>query len=254
MPDHSLLDDKYFIDSYVYNCPFCNRRNVSYILTLKKSFDWTEEKKCYIYLAKCRSCRNRSVHLSFTNISVTNRSTSHNEFYSFEENINDLDSLFFYSVPTSFFSLDGRIPRILRELITEAEGCLKSNFLTGASACARKIVYELACLNGMTDGDYDKRIKCLKKKHSEIDGTYFDTLVTIQRTTSSKVHENAYDGWESKHVRLILSALHEILHELYVVPAQRDDRRQGIVALQKELIGDSLGSSEDTAKTDTDDT
>ena len=55
----------------------------------------------------------------------------------------DIDSKIFYSVPSSFHVVDvvdERIPRNIRELITEAEGCLKSNFLTGASACTRKVV------------------------------------------------------------------------------------------------------------------
>ena len=73
---------------------------------------------------------------------------------SFQRNLNrdnewyrpPLDADFFYSVPTSFFVMDERVPRVLRELLTESEGCLKSNFLTGASACARKVVYELAKL------------------------------------------------------------------------------------------------------------
>jgi hypothetical protein len=57
----------------------------------------------------------------------------------------DLDAEFFYSVPTSFHAIAERIPRELRELISEAaEGCLKSNFLTGAMACARNGVHELA--------------------------------------------------------------------------------------------------------------
>ena len=149
-----------------------------------------------------------------------------------------LDDLFFYSVPTSFFAQDSRIPRVLRELMTEAEGCLKGNYLTGASACARKIVYELACLRGETDGDYDQRIRSLKTQNPGVDGTYFDTLLTIQKTTSSKVHENSYDGWEANHVRLILSALSEILNELYVAPALLEDRRKGILALQQEVLGD----------------
>ena len=133
--------------------------------------------------------------------------------------------------------------------MTEAEGCLKGNFLTGASACARKMVYELARLHGISDGNYDDRIKSLKSKHPEIDGTYFDTLLTIQKATSSKVHENAYDGWEAKHVRLILSALREVLHELYVVPALRNDRRQGILELQKEVLGDTSTAAEDASDT-----
>ncbi len=44
----------------------------------------------------------------------------------------ELDEHIFFSVPTSFFVIDERIPRIIRELITEAEGCVKMNFLTGA--------------------------------------------------------------------------------------------------------------------------
>ncbi len=28
MSDLSHLDDKYFIDEYVFNCPYCNRNNV----------------------------------------------------------------------------------------------------------------------------------------------------------------------------------------------------------------------------------
>jgi hypothetical protein len=30
MEDYSYLDKQYFIDSTVYNCPFCNRKNVVY--------------------------------------------------------------------------------------------------------------------------------------------------------------------------------------------------------------------------------
>lgn len=151
---------------------------------------------------------------------------------------NDLDEKFFYSVPTSFFVLDTRIPRILRDLITEAEGCLKSNFLTGASACARKVVYELGVLQGAPGDNYEDRIKSLKSLKPSVDPTYFDTLLTIQQVTSTKVHEESYDGWESKHLRLILSSLAEVLREIYVVPAIREDKRQAILKLKDEVLGE----------------
>lgn len=147
-----------------------------------------------------------------------------------------LDDCFFYSVPTSFFALDERIPRVLRELLTEAEGSLKSNFLTGASACARKLVYELGVLYKAEGDNYEDRIKSLKGLHPEVDATFFDTLLTIQQVTSTKVHENAYDGWESKHLRVILLALSDVLHELYVAPALRADRRAAVLALKEKLV------------------
>ena len=241
MPDESFLDDYYFVDEYVYNCPFCNRRHVTYSLLRKEQFDWSETKTCYVYFAQCESCEKRSMHLSFKDLKIYSFARTARAVYwrfDLDETTAEapLDDLFFYSVPTSFFVLDNRVPRVLRELLTEAEGCLKGNFLTGASACARKIVYELAVLAKIHDGSYEDRIKALKDKYKEIEKTYFDTLLTIQKATSSKVHENAYDGWTSGHVRLILAALREVIYELYVVPKLRADRRQAIIELGREVL------------------
>ena len=237
MPDQSSLDERYFVDRYVYNCPFCNRRSVSYSVVASTSFDWTEEKTCYVYVVQCRSCGKKSMHLSYTDLEAQTERYERSGSFGITDTEGGIDHLLFFSVPTSFFVLDSRVPRVLRELLTEAEGSLKSNFLTGASACARKMVYELSVDQGNNAGNYADSIKSLKQKHPEVDGTYFDTLLTIQQVTSSKVHESAYDGWEGKHVRLILAALREVLHQLYVVPALREDSRQSILRLKDELLG-----------------
>lgn len=241
MADHSHLDSRYFIDQTVYNCPFCNRRNVEYSVPEEFEFDWTDKKTCRGFLAKCSSCRKTSMHLTFEEVvrSVRSRSVNHT-VYQFAmqppiESGEKIDTAFFYSVPTSFFALNDHIPVKLRELFVEADGCLKSNHLTGASACARKLVYELAVLNGAEGENYDDRIKSLKEKLPTVDGTFFDTLLTIQQLTSAKVHENALDGWRATHLRTILASLVEILHEIYVVPAQRQERRQAVLKLSAEL-------------------
>ncbi len=245
MPDQSHLDDRYFVDNTVYNCPFCNRRNVSYYIYDKVSFDWTEDKPCHVYFARCGSCSGKSMHLSFRDLKLYGIGDGRSSlFLSSQMSSESLDDQFFYSVPTSFFVLDKRIPRILRELLIEAEGSLKSNFLTGASACARKIIYELGSLQEVDGDNYEDRIKSLKDKHPEVEPTYFDTLLTIQQVTSSKVHEDSYDGWKSQHLQIILASLREILHELYVVPALRDDRRKSILDLKKELIPEDVSVSE----------
>lgn len=242
MPDQSHLDQRYFIDQHIYNCPFCNRRHVSYCVRAQYSFDWSETKKCFVYFVECRSCNNLSMHLSYGEVEVKHvGSDSGGHVYRFIHYEGDpdldLDAKFFYSVPTSFFVLDSRIPRVLRELISEAEGCLKSNFLTGASACARKVVYELGRLQGATGENYEDRIKSLKSINPEVDSTFFDTLLTIQQVTSTKVHEEAYDGWDSKHLRLILSSLSEALGEIFVAPAIKEDKRKAILKLKDEVLG-----------------
>jgi hypothetical protein len=242
MTDQSHLDSKYFVDGRVYNCPFCNRRHVAYHVYDYVSFDWSDQKVCTAFFVRCESCGKKSMHMSFDPPSVSHAGSygSGGNIYRFRAedgvDLGDvLDASFFYSVPTSFFVLDERVPRSLRELLTEAEGSLKSNYLTGASACARKIVYELGVLSAATGDNYEDRIKSLKEIHPEVDPAFFDTLLTIQQLTSTKVHENSYDGWESKHLRVILASLAEVLHEIYVVPALRADRRKEILALKERL-------------------
>lgn len=248
MADQSHLDSRYFVDEQVYNCPFCNRRHVSYTVYDLVRFDWTDKKPCKAFFVACDSCGNKSMHLTFEDITVYEiQSRRGGRAYRFQTETGlyagaMLDQAFFYSVPTSFFVLDERVPRILRELLTEAEGCLKSNFLTGASACARKIVYELGVLNGAAGENYEDRIKSLKGIHLEVDPEFFDTLLTIQQITSTKVHENSYDSWEAKHLRVILLALSDVLHEIYVVPALRADRRQSILSLKGELVPSPKGN------------
>jgi hypothetical protein len=100
------------------------------------------------------------------------------------------------------------------------------------------VVYELGVLQEATGDNYEDRIKALKSLNPAVDPAFFDTLLTIQQVTSTKVHEESYDGWESKHLRLILSALSEVLREIYVVPAVRDEKRQAILKLRDEVIGD----------------
>ena len=240
MTDESHLDNRYFIDQHVYNCPFCNRRNVSYCVRYSVAFDWTEKKRCYAYIIECNSCKKDSMHLTFDRLEIYEVSSG-NVQYQFRIPVDVdagelLDSAFFYSVPTSFFVLDERIPRKLRELLTEAEGSLKSNFLTGASACARKMIYELEVLSQATGDNYDDRIKSLKTIHPEVEPSFFDTLLTIQQMTSSKVHESSLDGWTAAHLRVILKTLSEVLREMYVVPALRQDRRKAILELRDKLV------------------
>lgn len=157
----------------------------------------------------------------------------------------DIDSKFFYSVPTSFFALNSSIPKILRKLFIEAKGCLKSNYLTGASVCVRKIIYELAIIEGATGVNYDERVKSLKLKRADIEPDYFDTLLTIQQITSDKVHENSYDGWDSSHLQVLLSTLSEILDLMYVIPSIRAKKRTKLLELKKQILGKEHDPSEE---------
>lgn len=236
--DKSYLDRRYFIDGDVYNCPFCNRRNVSYVLTVYQVFDWNAEKKCYVYFAKCSSCNRQSMHLSFANLKLYQfgdggRGTT----WRFYNEIEDIDAHIFYSAPTSFFTVDKRIPRVIRELITESEGCMKMNFLTGASACVRKAIYELLIQENAAGDVYEDRIKSLKEQFSAIDAELFDVLSHIHQMTSDKVHEQSWDKWDAQTLKLIVESLKAVLYEIYVLPDEKNQRKNAIQQLREQALG-----------------
>lgn len=224
MTDLSYLDKKYFVDGETYNCPFCNRNNVSCKFRLYTSFNWDNSKICYVYKSKCSSCDNEGLHLSFT-VMGDYQGIDSEYWYNIDQHL-------FYSVPTSFFILDERIPKIVRELIAEAEGCLKMNFLTGASACMRKSIYELLIKENITEGNYDERIKALKEKYPDVTPVYIDVLSHIKDMTSDKVHEQSWDKWNSKNLNLIIETLKNVLNEMYVIP---DEKQNNAIKIQKLL-------------------
>lgn len=234
MSDQSNLDAKYFIDDKVYNCPFCNRRNVLYKLKSVTAFNWSKDKRCWVYFVECSSCLMGSMHLSYLSM------YDYTHKYVFSTSV-DIDSAIFYSVPTSFFAIDQRIPRIIRELISEAEGSIKMNYLTGASACTRKAIYELTVREEAEGENYEDRIKFLKQKFSQIDSDLFDVLCHIKDMTSDKVHEQSWDKWDSNHLKLFLETLKVILHEIYVVPDERRKRSQSISSLLPSVIANKKG-------------
>jgi hypothetical protein len=230
--DESHLDLKYFVDPHVYNCPFCNRRNVAYNLLQWLKFDWTDSKECFVYKVQCASCENESLHLSFEDLLLYPWGNYENEF----RNV-DIDQAIFYSVPTSFFVLDDRIPAVIRELISEADGCLRMNFLTGASACARKAIYELLVREKTTGDSYEDKIKALKKKYPDTDPELFDILGHIQNMTSDKVHEQSWPKWSSQNLTLILETLKVVLQDIYVAPQVKAERSKRIQQLRSEIKG-----------------
>lgn len=233
MVDQSDLDRKYFVDNEHYNCPFCNRNHIPFSIIAYRSFDWETEKKCYYYVIRCANCSKESLHLSWHDISVYQYSRAcifdiKFPFKAPDKKFNELDEMFFHHRPTSFFTMDSRINRIIRELILEAEDCLKMNLLTGASACLRKAIYELLRFEsiGPEVGEYDERIKALKSKfeHLKISPIYFDVLGHIKDMTSDKVHEESWEKFDSHVLKELLEIMKSVLYEIYVLPNEKEKR------------------------------
>lgn len=244
------LDSKYFVDDQTFNCPFCMRNNVAYTIVRCITFDWNNTKQCYVYTAQCSSCKKISMHSTFDEIDLMNLSHSPVHGFKFVRYTGDLDRYFFSHVPSSSFVLDENIDKKLRELFSEAESSLAMNNLIGASAAARKLVYEIAIKENACGDNYEERIKGLKKIRPDVDAIIFDTLLTVQQATSDHVHEDSYDGWHSEHLRLILKTLQQALHEMYVLPAQKAADRKSLLDLKEKILSKKKTSPKKLEKQD----
>ena len=109
------------------------------------------------------------------------------------------------------------------------------NYLTGASACTRKAIYELLVRENAEGENYEDKIRFLRDQHREIDEDLFEVLGHIQHMTSDKVHEQSWDKWDSQSLSLLLETLKALLHELYVVPDEKRARTQAIRQLREQV-------------------
>jgi len=210
MANQSELDRKYFIDHKRYNCPFCNSRSVVYSVEGREEFDWSDNRKVWIYRITCGGCGKTSLHLS--DYKFSDHKYSYGVYHSHFQNkpedqdgndrddydSNNLDDFFFYHQPTSFFTINALIPKLIRDLVSEADGCGKMNFLVGASGSLRKAIYELLKNQGADGNQYEEKIKWLKDKFPNVYPEYFDALANIQDMTSENLHEKegSWEPWQ----------------------------------------------------------
>lgn len=242
--DLSHLDKKYFIDSETYNCPYCKRNNVPYEIASYKKFDWNNAKKCFTYFTTCSSCKNTSLHWSWEDILQPTVST-----YIFDNKIEDLDSQFFFHQPTSFFTLDSRIPERIRQLVNESEKCRSANSLVGASACMRKAIYELLNIEGsivylesQERADYTKSVEKLQTQYPQVDSELFNILKQIKELASDLLHESSWESWSSSELIQLTELLKVILSEIYLRKDEENKISKFVSGLRKSLLEDKASN------------
>lgn len=247
------LEKKYFINKEKFNCPLCKTNSVLFDVLGKGNFNWDSEKKAYLYLVKCTHCGKKTFHLSYSDISTFENSSSGITRFSDTEGIDlaNLDEYFFYSVPRSQFSADDRIPSKIRGLLFEAAGCLHMNYLTGASACLRKAIYELLVVEGLaikgTDTkDYGDKIKSLKDKYSRyVNPAFFDMLAGIQGITSDQLHENAWEEMEASEIDFMLELIKIVIHDMKVKPIEQEEAMKRVLELKSKVGLKDKGAAAD---------
>ncbi len=253
----SHKDKKYFIDGSIYNCPFCKRGNVSYIIIDQGSFDNSNTKTAHFYIIQCTDCGKESFHLSeykldtrsyghtakkFTfppkqvkvNLLSERPSSTIKDIFDRDGNhVQELDDAFYHSQPTAYFTIDERIPASIRKPLNECDGSLKNNFLTGASAGLRKAIYKLLKHEDIPERNHDDRIDLLKEKYPKLEPELLDELKAVHTLTSQELHENDWKDFDSHTLKHLLEVTREILLEIYVIPDETKKRREKLSELKK---------------------
>ena len=264
--NNSDLNNKYFIDDKAFNCPFCGLRNAAYTILAILEHDLSTTKKGKIIFVKCNRCGKISVHFAPYEILTSRWENTKIGIYAFyalrsSESISfhssknddspfdvDLDSKIYHSIPSSFFTMDERIPKKMRQLFDEAQECKKANLKTGASACLRKLIYTLlsdqlnkkagkenVSLKDLGYGNYPDCIKAFKECCPDLT-VFIEPLEDITGITSDQVHENSWDEISSKDIEICLASIKDLLEELYVQPALLKERREAILKMKEEAL------------------
>lgn len=253
------FESKYFIDENRYNCPFCKTGSQGYVVQDSVMVSWSSEAKAYVYFVKCRGCGHISYHISDFNFNFSSQSpllcfahAPQEQKYSPGTGVYfvsygpdgkviesedfgkfPLDDYFFYHHPSSPFSIDPNVPKKIRALVEEAEGCKNQNFMVGASGALRKAIYEFLIEQKIkkvnAEGEplnYEERIKLLKEKHPKARDEVFDALAGVQDVTSVDLHEDELGNWEpwkAKEFNYVLEVVKAAMHEVYTAPKKSQD-------------------------------
>lgn len=260
--NYSDLNNKYFIDDKAFNCPFCGLRNATYTILAVVEHDISKTKKGKIIFVRCDRCKKISVHFApyetptsswneeqigickanfgysvLRGANTVSFNNSKNDDSPFDI---DLDSKIYHSMPSSFFTMDERIPKKMRELFDEAQECKKANLKIGSSACLRKLIYTLLfeqlnkkagktkqSLKDLGYEHYSDCITALKEYYPNLD-IFIEPLGDITGITSDQVHEESWGEISSQELNICLEAIKELLYQIYVYPAILQERRDKI--------------------------
>jgi hypothetical protein len=121
----------------------------------------------------------------------------------------------------AFLILDPRVPAVVRDLLAEADGCARSGFLTGGTACAQRAIQALFTLEKASGEDTPSRLRALTDKYPAVPQMLATMLLQFGDTTArdgAKLNANG--------LTLLTVTVKAIVYEIYVLGPERAERLQ----------------------------
>jgi hypothetical protein len=130
------------------------------------------------------------------------------------------DDVSSYGSP-AFLNVDGRVPSVLRDLLVEADGCAKNNYLTGGTACAQRTIQVLLTMEKTEGPDIQARVRALGEKYPAVPQMLTTVLLQFGDAASRDGAKLNAPG-----LNLLTVTLKAIAHEIYVLGPERAERLQ----------------------------
>jgi hypothetical protein len=119
----------------------------------------------------------------------------------------------------AFLTVDLRAPAAVRELLMEADGCLKAGFMTGGTVCAQRAVQTLLHHEGAEGGSYEARMHALSQKYPSVPQSLFALCIRLGDS-----HSREQTSLDLEKLKVLLVALKIMLYEIYVLGPDRVER------------------------------
>lgn len=119
----------------------------------------------------------------------------------------------------AFLTVDQRVPASIRELLAEADGCLKAGFMTGGTVCAQRAVQLLMQHENAEGATFEARLHTLSQKFPSVPQSLFALCVRLG-DSSGKEHP----ALDVERLKVLNVALKIMLYEIYVLGPDRTER------------------------------
>ncbi|MGH9174163.1 MAG: hypothetical protein ACRD1H_07380, partial [Vicinamibacterales bacterium] len=137
------------------------------------------------------------------------------------------------AVPT-FLNVDSRVPGALRDLLAEADGCLKMGFLLGGTVCAQRAIQTLLTLEDVNGPNDDARLRALSDKYAGVPKVLFAVCARFREASAGD-----QTPLDKERLNLLMVTLKFMLYEIYVIARERTESLEHLQKILERLDGEN---------------
>ena len=134
----------------------------------------------------------------------------------------------------NFLNVDSRVPGALRDLLAEADGCLKMGFLLGGTVCAQRAIQSVLTLEEVTGANDDARLRGLSDKYPGVPKVLFAVCVRFRDAAAGD-----QTPLDKERLNLLMVTLKFMLYEIYVIARERKESLEHLQKILERLDGEN---------------